>query len=122
MFFNDLKRAYSAGEHEIICNDFKYFCTYLLDNKQKVSSKTGIISNKAAFEINNVCEYKEVVSKASYKIDRYPIVNFLYSIIFGCNILKVGETPVKSYLENLDGLMEWKLQNIITFMKKGKRL
>lgn len=73
----------------VICRDFVVFCNYILENKVKLSKKTGNIGKKDCFVLNNLMDVREKVEKPSYFQSRYSILNFFYYVGLKYKILEI---------------------------------
>lgn len=68
-------------EHaNVICRDFDTFCKYILENKAKISRKTGCLGKQDRFELNRLFHRKEVYEKATRFQEYYPVINFFHYI------------------------------------------
>ncbi|MDO4340201.1 MAG: plasmid pRiA4b ORF-3 family protein [Eubacteriales bacterium] len=77
-------------EHaEVICRDFDTFCNYILENKTKISQKTGHIGKKDCFELNRLLHRKEPYEKATRFQEYYPVINLFHYIALKYEILEL---------------------------------
>lgn len=81
---------------EEFCNDFDFFCNYLMENKVKLSKNTFMIGKKACYEMNQKLKRSEKYETAGRFQDRYPVIHFMYYIAFSYQILEME--PGKGYV------------------------
>lgn len=86
----DLEGLEKAAEE--VCQDFKIFCDYLLENKVKLAKKTGHIGKKDCFALNALLQVRENYEKPNYFQNQYPVINFFYYIAIKYKILKVSSS------------------------------
>lgn len=78
-------------EHaNVICRDFDTFCKYILENKAKISRKTGCLGKQDCFELNRLLHRKEVYEKATRFQKDYPVINFFHYIAVKYEILELN--------------------------------
>ena len=76
----------------VICQDFDIFCDYVLENKVKLTKKTGNIGKNDCFTLNTLFYIREEYEKPTYFQNRYSIINFFYYIAVKYKILEIDVT------------------------------
>nr|WP_300839038.1 hypothetical protein [uncultured Acetatifactor sp.] len=74
----------------VICQGFAAFCSYIIQNQVKLSSKTGNIGKKDCFAINMLLDGREEYEKPVHPQGKYPLIKLFYYVAIKYKILETN--------------------------------
>lgn len=76
---------------EEVCREFTVFCDYALQDKVKLSKRTGYLGKQDCFELNSLLKVQENYEKPTRIQENYPIIHYFYYVAVRYQILEMNE-------------------------------